>query len=132
MTSINTTPLLQYDSENEENDIHNSLRERDDKPLFKPTEPKDKFHTVYLIFYVLGVVSLLPWNFYVTANDVSEPNTSITSILRESFSTGCTSFETSTFTTVQSVVVWCKTKLHYRLSLLRTLQWLRLFQVCCF
>lgn len=74
MTSINTTPLLQYDSENEENDIHNSLRERDDKPLFKPTEPKDKFHTVYLIFYVLGVVTLLPWNFYVTANDVSKPN----------------------------------------------------------
>lgn len=70
MTSINTTPLLQeVDSENEDNDIHQSLAIRDNKPLFKPLEPRDKFYTVYLIFYLLGIVTLLPWNFYVTAND---------------------------------------------------------------
>lgn len=72
MTSINTTPLLQeIDSEIEDNDIHESLAVRDNKPLFKPLEPRDKFYTVFLIFYLLGIVSLLPWNFYVTANDVS-------------------------------------------------------------
>ncbi|CAG9762249.1 unnamed protein product [Ceutorhynchus assimilis] len=70
MVSINTTPLLQeIDSDNEENDIHDSLAIRDNKPLFKPIEPRDKLYTVYWIFYILGVVTLLPWNFYVTAND---------------------------------------------------------------
>ncbi|XP_066245365.1 equilibrative nucleoside transporter 3 [Euwallacea similis] len=70
MASINTTPLLQeLDSEIEDNDIHESLAVRDNKPLFKPVEPRDKFNTVYLIFYILGIVTLLPWNFYVTAND---------------------------------------------------------------
>ncbi|XP_050299613.1 equilibrative nucleoside transporter 3-like [Anthonomus grandis grandis] len=70
MASINTTPLLQeIDSELEENDIHESLAIKDNKPLFKPIEPKDKFYTVYFIFYLLGIVTLLPWNFYVTAND---------------------------------------------------------------
>ncbi|ERL93828.1 hypothetical protein D910_11114 [Dendroctonus ponderosae] len=70
MASINTTPLLQeVDSEIEDSDIHESLAVRDNKPLFKPIEPRDKFYTVFVIFYILGVVTLLPWNFYVTAND---------------------------------------------------------------
>lgn len=72
MASINTTPLLQeVDSEIEDSYIHESLAVRDNKPLFKPIEPRDKFYTVFVIFYILGVVTLLPWNFYVTANDVS-------------------------------------------------------------
>ncbi|XP_064602864.1 equilibrative nucleoside transporter 3-like [Liolophura sinensis] len=29
--------------------------------------PPDRCHTVYLIFYLLGVGSLLPWNFFITA-----------------------------------------------------------------
>lgn len=70
MSSINTVPLLQeIDSENEEGT--ENLLVADNRPLFKPVEPRDKFHTVYLIFYLLGVVTILPWNFYVTANDVS-------------------------------------------------------------
>ncbi|KAJ8919549.1 hypothetical protein NQ315_002171 [Exocentrus adspersus] len=68
--SVNTTPLLQeYDSENEESQINPEVCIRDEKPLFKPSEPRDKYFMSYLIFYLLGVVTLLPWNFYVTADD---------------------------------------------------------------
>ncbi|KAL1506038.1 hypothetical protein ABEB36_005473 [Hypothenemus hampei] len=70
MTSINRTPLLQgTDSDLEDNDIQESLTAKDNKPLFKPLEPRDRFYAVYVIFYVLGIVTLLPWNFYITAND---------------------------------------------------------------
>lgn len=71
--SVNTTPLLEgYDSDIEdERQANLEVAVRDDKPLFKPLEPKDKYYTSYLIFYLLGVVSMLPWNFYVTADDVS-------------------------------------------------------------
>ncbi|KAJ8927108.1 hypothetical protein NQ314_020381 [Rhamnusium bicolor] len=67
--SVNTTPLLQeYESENED-ERQQQITVRDDKPLFKPLEPKDKYYMSYLIFYLLGIVTLLPWNFYVTADD---------------------------------------------------------------
>lgn len=72
------TPLLQeVDSSENEADIgENSIDEddvvvRDDKSLFKCSEPKDKYYMVYLIFYLLGIVTLLPWNFFITADDVS-------------------------------------------------------------
>lgn len=35
----------------------------------KESPPKDKFQFVYLIFYLMGIGSLLPWNFFITAND---------------------------------------------------------------
>lgn len=71
--SVNTTPLLEgYDSDIEdERQANQEVAVRDDKPLFKPLEPKDKYYMSFLIFYLLGIVTLLPWNFYVTADDVS-------------------------------------------------------------
>ncbi|KAG9330556.1 hypothetical protein JZ751_023898, partial [Albula glossodonta] len=30
-------------------------------------EPKDKYHAVWLIFFILGLGTLLPWNFFMTA-----------------------------------------------------------------
>lgn len=67
--SVNTTPLLQqqFDSENEDDDS-NDIVVRDVRPLFKP-EPVDKFYATYFIFSILGIVSLLPWNFFITADD---------------------------------------------------------------
>lgn len=74
--SVNTTPLLQEvdSSDNDNEDIteiqdDNSVVIRDNKPLFK-TEPKDRYYIAYFIFYLLGMVTLLPWNFFITADDV--------------------------------------------------------------
>lgn len=72
--SVNTTPLLQGDDDTdsgEEREIDHEVLNKDDKPLFRPLEPKDKYCMGYLIFYLLGIATLLPWNFYVTADDVS-------------------------------------------------------------
>lgn len=72
--SVNTTPLLQdvIDSDSgDDRGIDQEGASNDDKPLFKPLEPRDKYHMGYLIFYLLGIATLLPWNFYVTADDVS-------------------------------------------------------------
>jgi len=37
-------------------------REKDD-------EPKDKYKLVWLVFYMLGMTTLLPWNFFIAVND---------------------------------------------------------------
>lgn len=41
--------------------------------LFKPpnTLPYDRFSFTYIVFYLLGMTTLLPWNFFITAEDVS-------------------------------------------------------------
>lgn len=33
--------------------------------------PKDRFGFNYIVFYLLGMTTLLPWNFFITAEDVS-------------------------------------------------------------
>lgn len=68
--SVNTTPLLHSQDSDIEEDV-NEISIRDSKPLLKLLEPQDKFYAAYFIFYLLGIVSLLPWNFFVTADDVS-------------------------------------------------------------
>lgn len=32
--------------------------------------PKDRYSFNYIIFYLLGMTTLLPWNFFITASDV--------------------------------------------------------------
>lgn len=34
-------------------------------------QPVDKYYFNYIVFYLLGMTTLLPWNFFVTAEDVS-------------------------------------------------------------
>lgn len=79
--SVNTRPLLQHsESESDfEDDILdvNRCDHQDDhvvvtkdlKPLFKVREPSDRYNLAYLIFYLLGMTTLLPWNFFITADD---------------------------------------------------------------
>lgn len=33
--------------------------------------PQDRFNFNYIVFYLLGMTTLLPWNFFITAEDVS-------------------------------------------------------------
>lgn len=69
--SVNTTPLLQ-DLESEDEYTTDEVPNRENKPSFNDLECRDRYNMGYLIFYLLGIVTLLPWNFYVTANDVSK------------------------------------------------------------
>lgn len=71
--STNSTPLLESsDSENEESTPMQNEPFNDDKPLFKAPEPKDKYSLAFFIFYFIGMTTLLPWNFFITADDVSK------------------------------------------------------------
>lgn len=73
--SINTKPLLE--SSDTDDDINDNaylesenITFNNEKPLFKHNEPVDKYHMAYITFYLLGIVTLLPWNFFITADDV--------------------------------------------------------------
>lgn len=39
------------------------------KVLDTAEQPRDKYNVVYILFYLFGVTSLVPWNFLITAND---------------------------------------------------------------
>lgn len=41
------------------------------KVLDTGEQPVDRYRIVYMLFYLFGVTSLVPWNFLITANDVS-------------------------------------------------------------
>lgn len=81
--SIN--PLLKNDSENNGSSDDEETISRtaetvgtNDSDLIRelvrrPHNPSDKYHFSYLIFYLLGMTTLLPWNFLMTAEDVSLP-----------------------------------------------------------
>lgn len=34
--------------------------------------PNDKYNFTYLVFYILGAATMAPWNFFITAEDVSK------------------------------------------------------------
>lgn len=34
-------------------------------------QPNDQFNFTYLVFYLLGAATMAPWNFFITADDVS-------------------------------------------------------------
>ncbi|XP_053613204.1 equilibrative nucleoside transporter 3 [Plodia interpunctella] len=39
------------------------------KVLDSPEAPRDRYGVVYMLFYLFGITSLVPWNFLITAND---------------------------------------------------------------
>ena len=41
----------------------------EDVPLLHETEPKDSYNATFLIFYLLGMGTLLPWNFFISVNN---------------------------------------------------------------
>lgn len=71
----NIEPSDQIDNESESDTPENELTtdECDDtESLFKVANPvpNDRFSFTYVVFYLLGMTTLLPWNFFVTAEDV--------------------------------------------------------------
>lgn len=81
MESTHSQPLLQENSESDgEQFVEGDIRGRDDsvtenldKELLRggQSAPHDKYNFNYIIFYLMGMTTLLPWNFFITAEDVS-------------------------------------------------------------
>ncbi|KYN12744.1 PREDICTED: equilibrative nucleoside transporter 1 [Trachymyrmex cornetzi] len=73
--SINRRPLLGGATDSEfEDDVETevddpSITIPDEKPFFKPYEPHDKYNLAYIVFYLLGINTLIPWSFFITADD---------------------------------------------------------------
>ncbi|XP_077276238.1 equilibrative nucleoside transporter 1 isoform X2 [Temnothorax americanus] len=73
--SINRRPLLGGTSDSEfEDDLETEVDDPnvtipDEKPLLKPYEPHDKYNIAYIVFYLLGINTLIPWSFFITADD---------------------------------------------------------------
>ncbi|XP_012531984.1 equilibrative nucleoside transporter 1 [Monomorium pharaonis] len=75
MYSINRKPLLGSVTDSEfEDDLETEVEDPsvtipDEKPFFKPYEPHDKYNLAYIVFYLLGINTLIPWSFFITADD---------------------------------------------------------------
>lgn len=41
----------------------------DEKPFLRPYEPCDRYNLAYIVFYLLGINTLIPWSFFITADD---------------------------------------------------------------
>ncbi|KAL6268741.1 hypothetical protein P5V15_001867 [Pogonomyrmex californicus] len=73
--SINRRPLLGGASDSEfEDDFETEVDDPnitipDEKPFLKPFEPHDKYNLAYIVFYLLGINTLIPWSFFITADD---------------------------------------------------------------
>ncbi|CAH2236668.1 jg20887 [Pararge aegeria aegeria] len=71
--SINNEDLAEA-IENEEDVDYSEERELVEdscstKVLDTCEEPRDRYRIVYILFYLFGISSLVPWNFLITAND---------------------------------------------------------------
>lgn len=96
-TSINSRPLLQpghsdseefieedYEHPSPDHGYHDGAGGTTTTPTYTTTDdegehlvknptiaPSDRFSFNYIVFYLMGIITLLPWNFFMTAEDVS-------------------------------------------------------------
>ncbi len=74
-------PLLQDNSDNSDDGQDDDVRDQEDDTITETLDkellrggqsaPHDKYSFNYIIFYLMGMTTLLPWNFFITAEDVS-------------------------------------------------------------
>ena len=66
-----------FDQPNPVNSINNEVIDATDVQVRRRghatnhSEPVDKYNFTYIVFYLLGMTTLLPWNFFITAEEVS-------------------------------------------------------------
>lgn len=67
--------INEADEDNDDEDDAGTTRRIDvnaaKELLRSENAPKDRFGFNYIVFYLLGMTTLLPWNFFITAEDVS-------------------------------------------------------------
>ncbi|XP_029032918.1 equilibrative nucleoside transporter 1 [Osmia bicornis bicornis] len=74
MYPINKRPLLGGSDSEFEDDLETevddpSISVPDEKPFLKQYEPSDRYNIAYIVFYLLGMNILIPWSFFITAED---------------------------------------------------------------
>lgn len=53
-----------------ENDDHVIVGDDEKNLITKRIAPHDKYNFTYMIFYLIGITTMVPWNFCLTAEDV--------------------------------------------------------------
>lgn len=69
--SINSEPVENEEDVNDDSEDRELVNDSCSTKILENCEPKDRYCIVYILFYLFGITSLVPWNFLITANDVS-------------------------------------------------------------
>lgn len=70
--SINNDPNIENEEEiNDYSEDRELVNDSCSTKVLESVEPRDSYCIVYILFYLFGITSLVPWNFLITANDVS-------------------------------------------------------------
>lgn len=68
--TINSDPIIENDEDiNDDSEDRELVNDSCSTKVLEVSEPRDRYCIVYILFYLFGITSLVPWNFLITAND---------------------------------------------------------------